>query len=154
MQTLSDSLRQGIYRHAKELKDARAVIDGDLVRQIIRYHVWNKKKKFCFIHTVCLSIYQSIYYPHIHSGHLALYNGLPIYLIFLKGITNISHIAGIVLSSNFRYSMVVKIILKLIYIFINSSRISQFRCKKIYTVYHQIYFCFKRHEKKLEYNLN
>jgi hypothetical protein len=110
VQTLSDSLRQGIYHHAKELKDARAVIDGDLVRQIIRYHVWN----FCFIHTVCLSIYQSIYYPHIHSGHLALYNGLPIYLIFLKWITNISHIAGIVLSSNFRYSMVVKIILKLI----------------------------------------
>uniref|UniRef100_A0A2N9F685 Protein odr-4 homolog n=1 Tax=Fagus sylvatica TaxID=28930 RepID=A0A2N9F685_FAGSY len=31
VQTLSDSLRQGIYHHAKELKDARAVIDGDLV---------------------------------------------------------------------------------------------------------------------------
>ncbi len=65
MQTLSDSLRQGIYRHAKELKDARAVIDGDLVRQIIRYHVWN----FCFIHTVCLSIYLSI----IHTYTVAIW---------------------------------------------------------------------------------
>jgi hypothetical protein len=33
VRTLSDVLRQGISHHAKELKDAKAVIDGNLVRQ-------------------------------------------------------------------------------------------------------------------------
>lgn len=80
-QTLSDVLRQGIFHHAKELKDARAVIDGNLVRQTTRYHVFT----FCII---CLSIYPSIY------THL-------LWMFVCTMDYQYSHIAAIVLSSKF-----------------------------------------------------
>jgi hypothetical protein len=38
VRTLSDVLRQGISHHARELKDAKAVIDGNLVRQSIFFY--------------------------------------------------------------------------------------------------------------------
>jgi hypothetical protein len=38
VRTLSDVLRQGISHHAKELKDAKALIDGNLVRQSIFFY--------------------------------------------------------------------------------------------------------------------
>ena len=78
IQTLSDVLRQGISHHAKELKDARAVIDGNLVRQTTRYHVWT----FCIIRIfLCLFIYTyGSTYLSIHLYTLTLdvclYNGL------------------------------------------------------------------------------
>ena len=92
-QTLSDVLHQGISHHPKELKDARAVIDGNLVRQTTRYRVLT----FCII---CLSIYPAIY------THL-------LWMFVRTTDYQCSHIAATVLSSKFSI-----LLCKLIYLLI------------------------------------